>query len=56
MVMPRTARAAAGGYCYHVLNRSNARAEVFHMPGDYQAFRALIAEAGLRTAMRVLVY
>ena len=27
--MPRTARASAGGYCYHVLNRGNARAKVF---------------------------
>jgi hypothetical protein len=50
--MPRTARASAGGYCYHVLNRGNARAEVFHKSGDYQAFLALIAEAGLRTPMR----
>jgi putative transposase len=56
MVMPRTARASAGGYCYHVLNRGNARAEVFHKPADYQAFLALIAEAGLRTPMRVLAY
>src|SRR5438874_1152113 len=24
--MPRTARAAGGGYCYHVLNRGNRRA------------------------------
>jgi hypothetical protein len=29
-LMPRTARAAQGGFCYHVLNRGNARAEVFH--------------------------
>src|SRR5437016_12100804 len=28
--MPRTARASLGGWCYHVLNRGNARAEVFH--------------------------
>ena len=49
-------RASAGGYCYHVLNRGNARAEVFHKPGHYQAFLALIAEAGLRTPMRVLAY
>jgi hypothetical protein len=25
-IMPRTARASVGGYCYHVLNRGNARA------------------------------
>lgn len=25
--MPRTARAAVGGLCYHVINRDNARGE-----------------------------
>ncbi|MGO9273309.1 MAG: hypothetical protein ACLQOO_24245, partial [Terriglobia bacterium] len=37
--MPRSARASAGGYCYHVINRGNARAEVFHKEvsvRDYQ--------------------
>ena len=37
--MPRTARASAGNYCYHVLNRGNARQEVFHKPEDYAAIR-----------------
>jgi REP element-mobilizing transposase RayT len=32
--MPRSARASAGGYCYHVINRGNARAEVFHKDED----------------------
>ncbi|WP_406698307.1 hypothetical protein V5E97_05550 [Singulisphaera sp. Ch08] len=36
--MPRTARASAAGYCYHALNRGNARATVFHKDGDYDAF------------------
>src|SRR5690242_2667899 len=44
--MPRTARGSAANYCYHVLNRGNARAEVFHEPGDYDAFLELIDEAG----------
>jgi putative transposase len=43
--MPRTARASAGGYCYHVLNRGNARAKVFRKPQDYKAFVALIGRA-----------
>jgi putative transposase len=47
--MPRTACASAGGYCYQVLNRGNARAAVFHKPQDYAASLDLIAEAGLRT-------
>ena len=45
-----------GGYCYHVLNRGNARAAVFHKDRDYEAFLETIAEAGLRTPMRVLGY
>jgi len=54
--MPRSARASAGGYCYHVVNRGNARAEVFHKPEDYAAFLRVVAEAGLRVPMRVVAY
>lgn len=36
--MPRTARAAVRGLCYHVINRGNARGEVFHKPEDYGAY------------------
>jgi putative transposase len=54
--MPRTARASAANYCYHVLNRGNARSEVFHKGDDYQAFLDLIAEAQLRVPMRVLAF
>ena len=32
--MARTARASAGGVCYHVLNRGNGRAKVFHKKED----------------------
>ena len=54
--MPRTARASAGGFCYHVLNRGNARAEVFHKPPDSDAFLAALAEAAGRIPMRLLGY
>src|SRR4051794_12362520 len=54
--MPRTARASEGGTCYHVLNRGNARAEVFHRPGDYDAFLGAVAESGVRVPMRLLAY
>lgn len=54
--MPRSARSAAGGYCYHVLNRGNAKATVFHKPGDYTAFVQAIADASTRLPMRVLAY
>ena len=54
--MPRTARASVGNYCYHVINRGNARAEVFHAAGDYQAFVTLLREASERVPMRLLAY
>ena len=54
--MPRTSRAPAGGYCYHVLNRGNAHAKVFHKDQDFQAFLDMIAEASLRQPMRILAY
>lgn len=52
--MPRTARASVGGLCYHVLNRGNARAQVFHDDADYRAFLDLLNAAGRRVPMRVL--
>jgi len=54
--MPRTARGSQGGYCYHVLNRGNLRAEVFHGEGDFHAFVRLIGQASARIKMRVLAY
>ena len=54
--MPRTARASVGGICYHVLNRGNARGDVFHKDADFVAFIKLIAAANERLPMRVLAY
>jgi putative transposase len=57
--MPRTARASAGNYCYHVLNRGNARQEVFHKVDDYAAFLRLMSEANDRydgAPMRLLAF
>ncbi len=54
--MPRTARASLGGWCYHVLNRGNARAEVFHKDDDYAAFVKLLVQASERLPMRLLGY
>ena len=54
--MPRTARASAGDCCYHIINRGNARAEVFHADGDYQAFLNLLGQASQRLPMRILAY
>jgi putative transposase len=41
----RTARASVGEICYHVINRGNARQDVFRKKGDYQAFVDLIGRA-----------
>jgi putative transposase len=54
--MPRTARAALGGFCYHALNRGNARSEVFHDEDDFRTFLDAIGEVGLRVPMRLLAY
>jgi putative transposase len=54
--MPRTARASAGNICYHVLNRGNGRAEVFHTDADYVAFLKLLGEANERVSMRLLAW
>jgi putative transposase len=52
--MPRTGRAAVGGYCYHVLNLGNRRAEVFQDADDYAHFAALMRQACARQPMRVV--
>ena len=54
--MPRTARAAVGGFCYHVINRGNRRAEVFHDPDDYAAFLRLLRKAHAHAPMRLLAW
>ncbi|MGO9599147.1 MAG: transposase [Isosphaeraceae bacterium] len=54
--MPRPRRVTPAGFCYHVLNRGNGRAQVFHKPDDYAAFMRIIGEASLCRPMRVLAY
>jgi putative transposase len=54
--MPRTARAAVGGICYHVINRGNARREVFLKEGDYEAFLKAMGHACVEIDMPVLAY
>jgi putative transposase len=54
--MPRTARASVGGLCYHVINRGNARADVFRKPADYAAFLQLLRLATTRVPGRILAY
>jgi putative transposase len=52
--MPRAHRVASGGVVYHVLNRANARRQLFVQDGDYQAFEQVLMEARERVGMRLL--
>lgn len=54
--MPRPIRQAAGDLCYHICNRGNGQAQVFHKDADYDAFVHLIGLACERLPMRVLAY
>ena len=54
--MPRTNRIAPGGWVFHVLNRGNARGELFEDAGDYLAFEAVLGETVERLATRLLAY
>jgi len=54
--MPRAARTLGDNEVYHVLNRGNGRAEVFHKPEDFAAFVRLIGEAKERYPVRVIAY
>lgn len=54
--MPRTARAAQGGFIYHVLNRGNDRKRIFHEDADYAAFTKLLVSGRERAGISVLAY
>jgi putative transposase len=43
--MPRPPRQISANEYYHVLNRANRKAQVFHEPADYSAFLRLISKA-----------
>src|SRR5437867_2668520 len=54
--MPRTARRASGGMLFHVLNRGNARAQIFDDDEDYRAFQRVLTDTLLHVPMRILAY
>jgi putative transposase len=54
--MGRPLRAAVGGLIYHTLNRANARLAIFEKEADFAAFEQIIAEALIRSDMRLLAY
>ena len=51
--MPRRPRLAVGELADHVLNRRVGRLPVFEQPGDYAAFETILAEAAVRTRIRL---
>ena len=54
--MPRTERTDVGEYVYHVLNRANARVQIFDTDKDYQLFETTLEEAVEKHRMRLLSY
>src|SRR4051812_25779344 len=52
--MPRTARCIVANHCYHVLNRSNRKARIFHERADYEQFLALIHLSQQRIQVPIL--
>lgn len=54
--MPRTARADRAGFHYHVMNRGNAKARVFHDADDYDAFVGIVRQASARHPMLLLAW
>jgi putative transposase len=54
--MPRPQRTDAGNYVYHVLNRANARVQIFDNEKDYKLFLDILEEAKEKFDMRILAY
>jgi putative transposase len=55
--MGRALRSSPGGYVYHALNRSNARAPIFLKDGDYEAFERVMVKSLEHVAgMRLVAY
>ncbi|MFH1112262.1 MAG: transposase [Patescibacteria group bacterium] len=54
--MPRAERTDIGGYVYHVLNRANARVQIFDSDKDYRLFENTLEEAVEKYDMRLLSY
>jgi putative transposase len=52
--MPRPPRCISAGQYYHVLNRANRRATVFHEPRDYDAFINLIVKSQQRLPLPII--
>ena len=54
--MARPPRIDLGDYVYHIINRSNGRAIIFHSATDYRDFEYLLNEVRETFDMRILAY
>ena len=54
--MPRIARIDIGNHVYHVLNRANARVQIFDTDDDYKQFENILEDAVKKYSMRLLTY
>lgn len=54
--MPRIARGLLAGQAYHILNRGNGQAIVFHKDSDYRAFIDLLGSAKARYPVRLFAF
>ena len=54
--MARVERTDIGDYVYHIINRANARVQIFNSDKDYQLFESILEEAVEKFDMRLLAY
>jgi len=54
--MPRIPRGQQAGFVYHVINRGNGRATIFHKAQDYQAFLSILALAKARHPVKLFAF
>lgn len=54
--MPRVNRTDICGYVYHIINRANARVQIFDDEKDYQIFENILSEGKELFDMRILAY
>jgi putative transposase len=54
--MGRAPRTDVGNYVYHIINRANGRARIFHNEDEYSALESILAEAKEIHPMRILAY
>jgi putative transposase len=54
--MPRIPRGQQAGFVYHVINRGNGRATIFHKAQDYQAFLSILTLAKSRHPVKLFAF